>query len=89
MAPTTGTGEKIVVVRSTDKRDFRILKIETRGRGVQAECEDSGASSSKSIRITIDPRLLGANTTSEVKFYTDRLAQPVAKLLVLVTSGSG
>jgi hypothetical protein len=89
VSPSSGNAEKTVVLRSTDSRNFRVTRVETDMEGIRAECEDRGLSSVKSIRIAVNAQRLKTNRSSEITIHTDHPLQPMARVLVVISSGSG
>jgi hypothetical protein len=82
--------EKTVVLTSTDHREFRVLRVQTGGKkGIEVDYRVRSPSAVNSIRISVDPSLLGTNLTTEVKIYTDHPIQPLARVQILISPSSG
>jgi hypothetical protein len=82
--------EKKVVLTSTDRREFRVLRVQTGGkRGIEVDWKDRPPAAMNSIRISVDPASLGSNVTAEVKIYTDHPVQPLATVQIFISPSSG
>jgi hypothetical protein len=88
LSAKAGRTRKTVTLRSDDRQEFRVVKIQADGKAVQARWVDPGPSWVKSIPIEVDPLLLGNNTSTEITIQTDHPVQPLAKVLILVVPGS-
>ncbi len=77
--------EKTIVLRSSDGKNFRLTKIESTLAGVEITAEDSGSSTTKRLRLSIERREVQETAFGHIRIYTDHPLQPLVKISMAIS----